>query len=66
MSGFLRIGSEQREKLDLLFLAKYAQEWREPPPLVHPVYGRELYTKYEVLSVLRGLVRSVEPCADLA
>ena len=65
MSEFLRIGSEQRKKLDLLFLAKYAQEWREPPPVVHPIYGRELYTKYEVLSVLRGLVRSVEPCADL-
>ncbi len=65
MSELLRIESEQRDKLRLVFLAKYAQEWGEPPPLIHPVHGRELYTKYEVLSVLRGLVRSVEPCADL-
>ena len=33
--------------------------------MVHPRFGRELYNKFEVLSVLRGLARSVEPCASL-
>ena len=49
----------------MLFLAKYAQDWNDPPSVIHPRYGRELYTKFEVLSVLRGLARSVEPCASL-
>ena len=61
----LRIGSERRRRLNILFLAKYAQDWNNPPPVIHPNYGRELYTKYEVLSVLRGLARTVEPCASL-
>ena len=65
MTKLLRIGSEQRRRLHILFLAKYAQEWSEAPPVIHPRYGRELYTKFEVLSVLRGLARSVEPCASL-
>ena len=65
MFKLLQIGQEQRRKLDILFLAKYAQDWSEPPPTVHPRYGRELYTKFEVLSVLRGLARSVEPCDSL-
>ena len=65
MPELLQIGPERREELDILFLAKYAQDWTGPPPAVHPRYGRELYTKYEVLSVLRGLARSVEPCASL-
>ena len=65
MIQLLQIGPEQRRELDILFLAKYAEDWSEPPPTVHPVFGRELYTKFEVLSVLRGLARSVEPCASL-
>ena len=65
MPQLLQIDSEIRKTLDILFLAKYAEDWREPPPTIHPVYGRELYTKFEVLSVLRGLARSVEPCASL-
>ncbi len=65
MIELLQINPEQRRELDILFLAKYAEDWNEPPPAVHPLYGRELYTKFEVLSVLRGLARSVEPCASL-
>ena len=65
MIKLLQIDPEQRRELDILFLAKYAEDWNEPPPVVHPHYGRELYTKFEVLSVLRGLARSVEPCASL-
>ena len=65
MIKLLQIGPEKRRELDILFLAKYAEDWNEPPPVVHPLYGRELYTKFEVLSVLRGLARSVEPCASL-
>ena len=65
MLELLQIGPERRRELDILFLAKYAEDWIEPPPTVHPDYGRELYTKFEVLSVLRGLARSVEPCASL-
>ncbi len=65
MQELLQIGPDRREELDILFLAKYAEDWTEPPPTVHPRYGRELYTKFEVLSVLRGLARSVEPCASL-
>lgn len=65
MSQLFQIGSECRKTLDILFLAKFAEDWVEPPPIIHPVYGRELYTKFEVLSVLRGLARSVEPCASL-
>ncbi len=65
MLKLLQIGPEPRQELDILFLAKYAENWTEPPPIVHPRYGRELYTKFEVLSVLRELARSVEPCASL-
>ena len=65
MPPLLQLGSEIRRTLDVLFLAKFADDWTEPPPVIHPVYGRELYTKFEVLSVLRGLARSVEPCASL-
>ena len=65
MLQFLRIGSQRRKRLDVLFLAKYAEDWIQPPPIIHPVYGRELYTKFEVLTVLRGLARSVEPCPSL-
>ncbi len=65
MIKLLQIGPEQRRELDILFLANYAEDWSEPPPAVHPHYGRELYTEFEVLSVLRGLARSVEPCASL-
>ena len=65
MLQLLQIGPEIRKTLDILFLAKFAEDWIEPPPIIHPAYGRELYTKFEVLSVLRGLARSVEPCASL-
>ena len=65
MLKLLQIGPARRRELDILFLAKYAEDWDEPPPAVHPRYGRELFTKFEVLSVLRGLARSVEPCASL-
>ena len=65
MSRLLQFGPARRGTLDILFLAKYAQDWDEPPPTIHPRYGRELFTKFEVLSVLRGLARSVEPCASL-
>ena len=65
MQELLRIESRHRDRLNILFLAKYAQDWHEPPPVIHPRYGRELYTKFEVLSALRNLVRSVEPCASL-
>ncbi len=65
MLTLLQIDRKQRRELNILFLAKYAQDWSEPPPMVHPHYGRELYTKFEVLSVLRGLARSVEPCDSL-
>ena len=65
MLQLFQIGSEIRKTLDILFLAKFAEDWIEPPPIIHPAYGRELYTKFEVLSVLRGLARSVEPCASL-
>ncbi len=65
MLKLLQIGPDRRRELDILFLAKYAEDWSEPPPKVHPRYGRELYTKFEVLSVLRGLARRVEPCAGL-
>ena len=65
MPKLLQIDPQRRRDLDILFLAKYAEDWSEPPPVVHPCYGRELYTKFEVLSVLRSLARSVEPCASL-
>ena len=65
MTKLLQIDPAQRQELDILFLAKYAEDWDEPPPVVHPCYGRELYTKFEVLSVLRSLARRVEPCASL-
>jgi len=65
MLNLLRIDPERRRTLDILFLAKYAEDWIAPPPTLHPTYGRELYTKFEVLSVLRGLARTVEPCASL-
>lgn len=61
----LQIGCERRRRLNILFLAKYAEDWREPPPVIHSHYGRELYTKFEVLTVLRGIAGSVEPCASL-
>ncbi len=66
MPDLLRLDPEYAGGLKILFLAKYVEDWREPPPMVHPRFGRELYTKFEVLSVLRGLVGSVEPCASLA
>ena len=65
MTALLQINLTRRRELNILFLAKYAEDWTEPPPVVHPSYGRELYTKYEVLSVLRGLAQRVEPCASL-
>ncbi len=65
MIDLLQISPAQRRRLHILFLAKYAEDWTEPPPVVHPRYGRELYTKFEVLSVLRGLAHRVEPCASL-
>ncbi|MCY4320219.1 MAG: hypothetical protein OXE76_13770 [Alphaproteobacteria bacterium] len=65
MIDLLQISLAQRRRLHILFLAKYAEDWTEPPPVVHPRYGRELYTKFEVLSVLRDLAHRVEPCASL-
>jgi len=62
----LRLREEEKRALRILYLAKYAENWREPPPVVHPAYGRELYTKYEVLTVLRSLAAEVTPCPTLA
>lgn len=61
----LRLRDDEKRTLRILYLAKYAENWREPPPVVHPTYGRELYTKFEVLSVLRSLSAEVVPCPTL-
>ena len=64
MLKLLQISPEQRQGLEVLFLAKHAEEWSQPPPAAHPQFGREFYNEFEALSVLRGPARSVEPCAS--
>ena len=60
-----RIGAERRKRLDIPSPAEFSEDWMEPPQTIYPTYGRYLHTKFEVLSLLRGLARSVEPRASL-
>ncbi len=65
MLSLLQITPERRKRLSVLYLAKFVEDWVDPPPVLHPCYVRELYTEYKVLLVLRGLASSVKFCASL-
>lgn len=65
LSGLTAVTEQEVEQLDLLYLAKYVRDIEDVPPVVHPQYGRELYTKYEVYRSLLEIGLTVTPCRTL-
>lgn len=66
LSGLTAVAEHEIEQLDVLYLAKYVRDIEDVPPVVHPEYGRELYTKYEVYRSLLEIGLAVTPCRTLA